>query len=156
MSPRLRNILLAATASLGLSACAYDGYGSVGYGYGYGGYDPYYYDDYYPGSYYGWWGDYYYPGTGFYVFDRRGHRHRWNDDQRHYWEGRRHYRRDSDNRPNWGGTNGGSQQQQQGNWSRGQRQQQQARPMPAPQAQPAPAPSPPRSWDDLRRRNRGN
>jgi hypothetical protein len=98
MSARLRSILILAAAGLGLSACAYDGYGYGGFSAGYGGgyCDPYYYDCYsgYGGGYaydpwYGWYGDYYYPGIGFYVFDRSGRRHRWNDDHRRYWEGRR-------------------------------------------------------------------
>ena len=51
----------------------------LGYGgYGYGGYDPF-----------GWYGDYYYPGSGIYVYDRYRNRHRWNDDQRRYWQDRR-------------------------------------------------------------------
>jgi hypothetical protein len=97
---RLRSAALVLAAGLGLSACShYDGYGyggvSVGYG---GGYcDPYYYDCYggygayggYHDPWYGWYGDYYYPGIGIYVFDRGGRRHRWNDDHRRYWEGRR-------------------------------------------------------------------
>jgi hypothetical protein len=103
MSARLRTSLILAAAGLGLSACAYDdgyGYGglSVGYG-GYGGYggycDPYYegcYSGYgygYGDPWYGWYGDYYYPGIGIYVFDRHGRRHRWSDNDRRYWEGRR-------------------------------------------------------------------
>jgi hypothetical protein len=55
----------------------YDGYGP---GYGYAGYAP---------SYFGWYGDYYYPGTGVYVYDRYRRRQVWNDGQRRYWEGRR-------------------------------------------------------------------
>ena len=78
-----------------LGGCAYDDgyYGgmSVGSGYYAGGY----YDDYWgpgyysPGYYGGWYNGFYYPGSGFYVYDRRGYRHRWNDGQRRYWEGRR-------------------------------------------------------------------
>lgn len=105
MSARLRSALILLAAGLGLSACShYDGYGygglSVGYG---GGYcDPYYYDCYsgygrgYYDPWYGWYGDYYYPGIGIYVFDRWGRRHRWNDDHRRYWEGRRFRWRDRD------------------------------------------------------------
>src|SRR5207253_3089057 len=69
-------------AGLALSGCMYgDGYyGGVEAGGGYGyGYDEPFYDGYTPA--YGWYGDYYYPGTGFYVFDRGGKRHQWNDDQ---------------------------------------------------------------------------
>ncbi|MEA3065825.1 MAG: hypothetical protein QOJ27_2277, partial [Sphingomonadales bacterium] len=94
---RLRTAVLLA-AGLGLSACAYDrGYGYGGLSVGYGGYCDPYYDDCYSGygyggysdPWYGWYGDYYYPGIGIYVFDRYGRRHRWNDDHRRYWEGRR-------------------------------------------------------------------
>lgn len=92
----LAAISLAGAVALG--GCAYDDgyYGGVSVGSGY--YGGGYYDDYYgPGYYgsgyygpgYGWYGDYYYPGSGYYVFDRGGRRHRWNDDQRRYWEGRR-------------------------------------------------------------------
>ena len=102
MPNRLQTLALALAASAGLSACAtYDdygyGYGGVSVGYQSGGYcNPYYDDCYgsgygrgYASSYYGWYGDYYYPGTGFYIYDRGGRRHRWNDDHRRYWEGRR-------------------------------------------------------------------
>lgn len=111
-------------AAIGTSACVYDdgyGYGgvNVGYGAGYGGgyYDPY--DDYgygydgygyagYGGGfgspYWGWYGDFYYPGTGIYVYDRYRRPYRWNDYQRRYWSDRRdHWRgRDGDGvRDNW-------------------------------------------------------
>lgn len=56
------------------------GYGSpYGYGYGYG-YQP---------TYYGWHNDYYYPGTGYYVYGRDGKRWKWSETQRRYWEARR-------------------------------------------------------------------
>jgi hypothetical protein len=64
-----------------------DGYGyggsrvAVGYGSAYGGA--------YGSPYWGWYDDYYYPGTGAYVYDRYRHRHAWNDGQRAYWEQRR-------------------------------------------------------------------
>jgi hypothetical protein len=95
---RLRTAAILLAAGLGLSACAYDrGYGYGGVSVGYGGYCDPYYDDCYSGygyggyydPWYGWYGDYYYPGIGIYVFDRSGRRHRWNDDHRRYWEGRR-------------------------------------------------------------------
>lgn len=86
----LMAIGLAGTIALG--GCYDDGYYggvSVGSGY-YGGgyYDPYYSPGYYPGGY-GWYDGFYYPGNGYYVYDRGGRRHRWNDGQRRYWEGRR-------------------------------------------------------------------
>ena len=109
----LRVVALAA-ASVGLSACStysglgigigtggyydpyYSGYGYDRYGYdryGYGsypyGYDRYGYGGYNPyGSYYGWYGDFYYPGTGIYVYDRYRRPHRWSDQQRRYWTDR--------------------------------------------------------------------
>ncbi|MCI4590554.1 peptidase [Sphingobium sp. BYY-5] len=85
--------------ALVLGGCAYDdgyGYGGVSVGSGYYGggyYDPYYSPGYYPGGY-GWYDGFYYPGNGYYVYDRGGRRHRWNDGQRHYWEGRRGNRPD--------------------------------------------------------------
>jgi len=84
---------LALASTLALGGCYDDGYGyggvSMGYGPGgYYGYDSPYYGGYgYPA--YGWYEDFYYPGTGYYVFDSGGRRHRWNDRQRRYWEGRR-------------------------------------------------------------------
>jgi hypothetical protein len=86
----------------------YGGYGDgyVGYGYpayagGYGYGSPYGgYAGYRP-SYYGWYGNYYYPGVGFYIYDRSGRRHRWSDSQRCYWESRRDRR--NSGRENWAG-----------------------------------------------------
>jgi hypothetical protein len=88
---------LAGAATLALGGCYDDGYGYGGvavgagsvYGGGYG-YDPYY-DGYGYGGYpaYGWYNGFYYPGTGYYVYDRGGRRQRWRDSDRHYWEGRR-------------------------------------------------------------------
>lgn len=72
----------------GLSACADDyGYGGVSVGYGASAWDPYY-GGYSADPYWGWYGDYYYPGSGYYVYDRNNYRHRWNDQQRGYWQGR--------------------------------------------------------------------
>jgi hypothetical protein len=56
------------------------GYGS-GFGYGYGS------------PYYGWNDGFYYPGTGYYVYDQYRRPHRWTDAQRRYWEQRRQARR---------------------------------------------------------------
>ena len=73
-----------------------------GRGYGYSSASIGYYDGgYYDGDYYGWSGDYYYPGNGYYLYDRSGGRHRWDDRQRHYWEGRRG--RDHNRGDNWSG-----------------------------------------------------
>lgn len=89
--------------ALALGGCAYDdgyGYGGVNVGSGYYGGGGYYGDGYYgpsgyyqPGLYSGWYDNYYYPGSGYYVYDRGGRRHRWNDGQRRYWEGRHAERR---------------------------------------------------------------
>ncbi len=86
--------VLAIAAALAVGACS--SYDSRGYGYS--GVRVGYSDYSYP--YYGWYEDYYYPGTGYYVYDRRGERHRWSDRHRHYWEGRRHGR---SYRENWSG-----------------------------------------------------
>ena len=107
--PRLRSALLLLTATFGLGACHYGsgyGYSRVSVGYSSGGYcDPYYDDCYYRrGSYgrgaydpwYGWYGDFYYPGIGIYIYDRGGRRHHWDDRHRRYWEGRRYRWRDRD------------------------------------------------------------
>lgn len=94
---RIASALLALTACAGLAGCAYPGYGGVSVGYGSGGY----YDDYgyYGAPYYGWYDGYYYPGAGYYIYDRGGHRHKWNDHHRRYWEGRG---RGRDGREHWG------------------------------------------------------
>ena len=89
MSPiKLSLAGLALAAGLGTTACT-DGYGYSGVSVGYGAsdWDPYY-GGYRADPYWGWYGDYYYPGTGYYVYDRQNRRHRWNDGQRGYWEGR--------------------------------------------------------------------
>jgi hypothetical protein len=121
-------------ATLGLSACYYDAGVGLGYyddGYNYGANyncDPYspfdnYYDCDYRGGFYnigyggGWYQDYWYPGYGFYIFDRGGRRFNMYDHHRRYWGQRRHQwyrehhgrrgdgrgwdRRDSDGRDGW-------------------------------------------------------
>ena len=85
----------------------YSGYGSYGLGYGgYGGYDRYGFPvggygygsryGYGYGSrygcmdpYFGWNNGYYYPGTGYYVYDRYRRPYVWTDEQRRYWSERR-------------------------------------------------------------------
>ena len=115
---RLRLFVLLAASAAGLAACADDygyGYGmSAGYG-PRGGYcDPNYYDcgaygydayDYgYGDPWYGWYGDYFYPGVGFFVFDRFGHRFRMDRDQHRFWQGRRGNRSWTDQRfQHWNG-----------------------------------------------------
>lgn len=106
---RIRHRFLAAVglaSTFVLGGCAYDDgyYGGVSVGSGY--YGGGYYDDYWgpgyyrPGYYNGWYDGYYYPGSGYYVYDRSGHRHRWSDSHRRYWEGRREaWRRDNRDRP---------------------------------------------------------
>ena len=95
---RIRNLVLIATAALGLAACN-DGYGYGGVGYGYG--SGYYGNGYYGTPYYGWYDGWYYPGSGYYIYDRAGARRTWGDNHRRYWESRRGSGwRD---RPNWNG-----------------------------------------------------
>jgi hypothetical protein len=91
---RLLILLALPAAALPLGACATDGYGG-GAGFAY--------ESTWGDPYWGWYGDYYYPGTGIYVYDHQRRRHRWSDDQRHHWEGRRgswHGPRGA-TRPNW-------------------------------------------------------
>ena len=81
---------LALGLGLGTAACT-DGYGYSGVSVGIG---PGYYDGYAPGyaSYYGWYGDYYYPGSGVYVYDRYRRPFRWNSNQQRFWQGRQQFR----------------------------------------------------------------
>ncbi len=79
----------------------YGGYSSYGYGspygygcgspYGYGYGSPYGYGSSlgYGNSYWGWNNGFYYPGTGYYVYDISRRRHVWSDRQRRYWNQRR-------------------------------------------------------------------
>jgi len=100
----LRTAALAAAAMIGLSGCAYNGlYSGVSVGLGNSGYyDPYYGSGYgygagYPGygygygfdPYWGWNDGFYYPGTGYYVYDTYRRPFRWTDAQRRYWTQRR-------------------------------------------------------------------
>lgn len=110
---RASRLSIAATAfcaGLTLSACETSyGYGD---GYGYGqvavGYpqpvyiDPYagYWAYYAPYPYWGWYGGYYYPGTGVYIYDRYRRPHAWNARYRRYWTDRQVYWR---GRSDWRG-----------------------------------------------------
>ena len=86
---------LMAVSALALGACAY---GDLGYGYGnygYGGYNSYGYGSPYYGSsygygspYYGWYDNYYYPGSGSYVYDSYRRPRVWTSTQRTYWTSR--------------------------------------------------------------------
>jgi hypothetical protein len=113
---RLLIAAIAATGAAALSGCAtYDPYGrsysgvSIGVGTGgyyggyggYGGYSDYGYGGYgggygygypsygYASPYGGWYNNYYYPGTGVYVYDRNRRSYRMSDAQRRYWQQQR-------------------------------------------------------------------
>ena len=92
---KLMLMLVPLAGAATLSGCMDKGYG---YGYGDVGYSAAWGD-----PYWGWYGDYYYPGTGIYIYDVHRHRHAWSDDQRRYWEGRRQSWRGPDGsvRTNW-------------------------------------------------------
>jgi hypothetical protein len=95
MSARILYPALALVAAVGLTACSSSNYGRHGYGYsrvgvGVG----------YASPYYGWYDGFYYPGTGYYVYDRHGSRHRWRDSDRRHWGGRHH---GGDRHDNWSG-----------------------------------------------------
>lgn len=108
---RIPYISLVAAGALALGGCSYDSYG-MGLGAGYGGYygdygyaGPYYGN--YGSPYFGWYDDFYYPGTGVYVYDSYRRPHMWNDRQRSYWTGRQHEMTRSGHsatfRENWSG-----------------------------------------------------
>jgi hypothetical protein len=111
---RLSHLLLIASGAVALGGCAYGDLGlGLGYGGGYGyspygyGYSPYGYgysgdgSSYYGGfgygsPYYGgfgyggmpsfgWYNNYYYPGTGYYVYDTYRQPHVMTTSQRQYW-----------------------------------------------------------------------
>jgi hypothetical protein len=108
----LKTTALALVAGVSLAGCAaYGPYGGIGAGVGYnnGYYDPYYGGGYYGAGYgapygygygspygygygmpyYGWNDGYYYPGTGYYVYDRNRTPHSLTDAQRRFWQQRR-------------------------------------------------------------------
>lgn len=97
---RISLIALTIAGGLAVSGCAYGSFGryggvSVGYGSGYGGYGyggygyPYRYGSLYGSPYWGWYDGFYYPGTGFYVYDRYRRPYVWSDRYRRYWSDRR-------------------------------------------------------------------
>jgi len=109
---RIPYISLIAAGALTLGGCAYGdlgyglGYGDPYYGYGYNNYGPYGGYGAYPGYYggfgyggpymgyggyspFGWYDNYYYPGSGIYVYDSSRRSRVWSDQQRAYWMARR-------------------------------------------------------------------
>ena len=90
---RFRTVAIVLAAGVGLGGCAT--YSPFGYGNGVSvSYGDRYYDPYYRGygsSYgygyapYGWHNGFYYPGAGYYVYDRYRNPYYWNDYQRRYW-----------------------------------------------------------------------
>ncbi|WP_310496869.1 hypothetical protein [Sandarakinorhabdus sp.] len=99
----LGRLTLAAAMAVALAGCS-GGYGRMAYN---SDYDRYYGDNRgyssvpygYSGSNFGWWNGYYYPGTGAYVYNRRGNQRAWSRSQRRYWENRDAHRGDHGNRP---------------------------------------------------------
>jgi hypothetical protein len=111
--------ILATGATLGGCSSYYGGFGgygghsgvSIGIGTGGGYYDPYYGGGYYGSPYWGWYDGFYYPGTGYYVYDADRRPHRWSDSQQRYWTQRRAVTGTTSAmtttsvRPNWSGFN---------------------------------------------------
>jgi hypothetical protein len=96
LNNRIRTALVVLAASAGLGACTNFGpYGGGGigvgygspYGYGYGsGYGNPYYGSYYGRNpYYGWYDGFYYPGTGYWVYDPDGQPRPITEKQKSYW-----------------------------------------------------------------------
>lgn len=90
----IRATLVVLAASVGLAGCTGLGpYGGIGVGVssGYGGYgyDPYYAGYGYGSGYgynpYGWYNGYYYPGAGYWVYDRDRNRRQMTPAERAYW-----------------------------------------------------------------------
>ena len=97
---RMTTLILTGAAAMTLAGCDDYGYGT-GYGWGSGYYGNYGYYGSQP--YYGWYDDYYYPGTGVYIYDRYGSRRTWDRRHRNYWEGRRDRNWDGRRDGNWDG-----------------------------------------------------
>lgn len=101
---KLRTIALGAAAAAMLTACVDDGYGGgVSVGYRSVGYYSDFYDGAYGTPYYGWYRGYYYPGSGYYVYDRDRRPVRWTEGQRHYWNRRGQGWRGSSRGEEWRG-----------------------------------------------------
>jgi hypothetical protein len=86
---RSRFAILLGMAGLSLGACATDSaYGGPLVGYGYG--TPYScgYSNAYASPSCGWYGNYFYPGSGLYSYDRGHNRHVWNGGGRPAADGR--------------------------------------------------------------------
>jgi hypothetical protein len=102
LTPKIRSALVILAASAGLAGCtnlgpyggvgvgvssSYGGYGNYGYGY-----DPYYAGYGYGSAYgynpYGWYNGYYYPGSGYWVYDRKKNRRPLTAAERAYWNER--------------------------------------------------------------------
>lgn len=96
MTRTLKTLALTIVAGIGVSACTDYGYGGYGYSsvsVGVGGpvgYAGDWYDPSWGDPYWGWHRGYYYPGTGFYVYDRWRRPHRWNGYHQQYWQNRYH------------------------------------------------------------------
>ena len=105
LTSRIKTAAIVLAASACLAGCAYGPYGGVSVGTGYGspyGYGGYGYDPYYSGygygspygyygygspyGYYGWYDGFYYPGTGWYVYDHNHNRHPMTDAQKGFWQ----------------------------------------------------------------------
>lgn len=112
---RIPYISILAAGALALGGCAYgdmglglgfgSGYSDFGYGYPYGPYGGYgtypgYYGGFGYGMPYGWYDDYYYPGSGLYVYDSYRRPHLMTSTQRSYWASRERVTT-SGTRENW-------------------------------------------------------
>ena len=95
----IRSAALALAIGVSVGACStYGGYGS---GYGQSSRVSLGYSS---NPYWGWNSDYYYPGTGYYVYDSYRRPHRWTLSQQRYWTGRQTPWRSHDRRAvrnNW-------------------------------------------------------
>ena len=97
-----RSVSFALAAGLSLGACST--YGGYGGGYGSYGTSSRVSVGYSNSPYWGWNDGYYYPGTGYYVYDSYRRPYRWNQVQQRYWSGRQSVWRSHDRRQlrqNW-------------------------------------------------------